>query len=191
MSPAEKTPVDYNDDPEQVARTFIAGTARVFTIAGAALLLSSCCLGMFGRGLIQPGQTPDNSLSLLDYFVGERLPATVMSIGLAVAVIGSLGMIASGMALSGELRRSGMLAMAVSGAVTLPWVVTSLILLMCPGHRLAAIPFALLAVGGTVLLLLAAHSSALLQDYPPMDRDQATQEALKAYQRRKELNRRF
>ena len=170
--------VSVEDDP----REFAVATGSLFLKVGAILLTLSCGLGLFGAAWMDGPPPPLGASSVSTRpFDADNLPATLYKMSVAVALVGSMGMIAAGWALQGEVRRAGETGLAVTGLMGLTFATFGVVLLIMTRAWLMGIIELLLAGGGAVLFALAAHSASVLRRYPqPKDRNTLAQEAIQA-----------
>jgi len=117
---------------------------------------------------------------------GLTLPGTMALLGVAISLLGGVGMVAAGVGLQGEKRYSGVVGMIVSGAMAFVYAgLVAYIWLSAIAWPASILPL-LLALLCAVLFLLAAHSASLLRRHPPpADYNVVTDEWIQAYRARR------
>lgn len=171
--------------PKQIAdaRAFLAGTGRMFSLAGLALMVVSGCIGLFGGGLLgRPAMPAENAAA---FFTPERLPFTLKCIGLLTAILGGLTMQAVGLALSAELGRGAWAGAVVCELMTLLWLVCGVMLTVREGNRVAGIVLIALGVLTVIPTLFSLRCIHLARLLPPVDRGRLGREAWEAYEKRR------
>lgn len=144
-------------------------------------MLFSCLVGLVGGDML--GRPKEPAKNVAEFFSAERRPFTIKAAGLFITFVGSLMLQAVGLAIGGELPRSGRAAIWSSLTITLLWCVCGIILLTTSGGRLAGAFFMVLALIGAALVLFSVRAKLLMDELPPVDRRKMVHEALDAYER--------
>lgn len=160
----EKLP-PAGDATEPSPRAFAALVGKAYIALGAMLSLGSCCFWSFSGSLID--KTPVRMNHLADLFTPEHLPTGLALLVFLTAFVGGMGILAAGVGLNGELRRSGYLAMFASGWPTVAWIVCGVVLYRASAPVGLILLSAALAVFGIILFVLALLAAGVLAAYPP------------------------
>lgn len=170
-------------------RAFAIGTGVVLQTAGILFVVGAfCCWGL--SSLVEkPAKVPETRW--MDYLAGDRLPAAALTLGIVVALVGGLGMLAAGVGLQGERPSSGWIASVVTGVTAaLYWVLCG-VLLVKVGSVVGAIATATLGAVMSCLFALSWRSASVLRRFPPpADQSVVTEEFLEEHRRAREERRR-
>jgi hypothetical protein len=160
---AEIEPADTDSEPHP--RAFV--TATGFALQGAGLVfLAVAAVYWLISGRVQ--KLADGRIDrLADYFATPNLGLTAITGLVLAAVCGGLAMITFGLGMQGEMRRSGIGAMVVAGAMTLIGVAAAAVFLAAgPDWMGSGVAAAWTLVSG-ILFLLAGNSTSILRRFPP------------------------
>ena len=182
------TPDQSRSDLSASPRAFVTATGYVMQGVGLVLVLGSCGIWPLLAKLERPAGPPPGQWR--EFLSGASLPAALITLAAFNSVVGGIGLIAAGVGLQGERKRSGRIAIAICSVVTAVYVVLGTLLIA----RTDAWGYSLLCVAGTaltgIMLLLAAHSSTVLSAHPPpADDSRLTQEVLEEYRRARDERR--
>lgn len=148
------------------ARKTVQAVGQAFQAVGALFVLGSCLVWVLSAWTFRAAKRPPSHW--LEYLSGEHLPAAALTVGIFTTLVGGIGLGAVGMGLQGERPTSGRAAVVVTTVLAgLYWGLFFLLLLAPAGSWLFALVAAVLAVGSTILISLAAHSADLLRRFPP------------------------
>ena len=166
-------------------RAFAVGTGLCCQAVGLVFLLGSCCVWSLSANVVEP--SPEPAERRTDDLVGDRLPAAVLMIGLAVTLVGGMALVAVGTGLQGERPSSGILAMVVTGLMTGVYAASAVLLIVHTGSVMKALAPVLPALATSILFLLAGYSASVLRRFPPPpDQSVATPEFLEACRQERE-----
>ncbi len=173
------------DTPEPSPLAFVTATGFVFQIVGLILAFGGCCLWSLSGKFEAPQATPVDEMA--DYVASTAVQLNTTSmVGLVVTFVAGIGLLATGMGLQGEHPSSGRTAMAVSGALAVAWWACAIAFGVIGGAYGRLLLAVLLAVGATLLFLLAGNSARLLRLHPPpADRSVVTDEFLEEQRQRR------
>jgi len=163
-------------------RAFAIRTGGLCQTVGLTFLFGACCLwSLSGRLVVQANQPAEH---WIDYLTGDRLPAAVLTLDVAVTLVGGLGLLAAGIGLYGEKRGSGTVAAVTAGAMSAVYWASCLAFALRTGSWASSLTAAAFGVVSTLLFLLSLHSAAILRKFPPSpDQNVVTDEFLERYQR--------
>ena len=177
------TPGDSFPSP----RAFAIGTGVAFQTIGSIYAFIAILAWAISAWILPRASGP--AAQWTDFLAHENLPAAMITILILVSFVGGLALIAAGVGLQGERRRSGIVAMTVSGLMVPCYVVVAIILLVALNRIFTAIGILVLALPAGVLFMLAGYSASILRKFPPPpDLNAATPELLEEF-RRKRLER--
>jgi len=146
-------------------RATAAAVGYLFQSVGLVFLFGACCFWSLSSHFVRPDRSPP--LRWIDHFLGDRLPAAVLTVGVIATLNGGLGLIGAGIGLHGEKRGSGAAAVAVTGLLTaVYWTIAIVLAVWGDSWRqcIAPVLFALVASG---LSVLALHAAAVMRKHPP------------------------
>ena len=168
-------------------RAFAIGTGVAFQTMGSIHAFIAILVWAISAWILPRASRP--AAQWTDFLERENLPAALITILVLVSLVGGLALIAAGVGLQGERRRSGTVAMIVCGLMVPCYVVVAIIYLLALGRLLTAIGVFALAIPGGFLFMLAGYSASILRRFPPPpDLNAATPELLEEF-RRKRLER--
>ncbi len=191
MSDAPKHSVGDSADaaPPASPRAFATTTGLVFQVVGIVYVLVAGGYWLVSGRVQTPVANPVDSLS--DYISHPQnilLAATTANI--LVAVAGGMAMVAFGVGLQGEQRRSGTGAMIVSAFVAMVGLITIVVYIVWGPAWLRAAVTAVHVVVASVLFLLAGQSASVLKRYPPPEDQSIVDDAwLEDYERQRRARR--
>ncbi len=161
-------------------RAFVVGTGFVCQSVGLVFAFGVCCFWSLTTYFVPP--EAGSHEHWMDNLTGDRLAAALVSIGVAVSLVGGLGLIGAGVGLQGEQSNSGRVAMAVTGVVGLTyWVLCALFVFKTDSWSGCVIS-AVFAATTTALFGLATHSATVLRRFPPPpDQNVVTDEFLERH----------
>ncbi len=182
-SPGEPTRAASDGSQREAAtspRAFAIGTGYLFQSVGIIFLLGGCCSWALIGYLVEQATVP--SAHWTGYFLTERMPAAVLTVCLAVTVIGGVGLVGVGIGLQGEQRGSGRAAVMLCCCMALVyWGATTLLAIGTDSwsYTLTAAAFGVVSI---LLLLLASRSASVLRRFPPpLDQHVVTDDDVTAY----------
>ena len=76
---------DAGSSPDS-PRAHVIATGHIFFSVGLVFLLGACCFWGFSSHVVRPADAP--AARWADYFSGDRLPAAMLTIGVATTLIG-------------------------------------------------------------------------------------------------------
>lgn len=151
--------------PEPSPRAPAIAIGYIFLSVGLIFSMSACCFWSFSSLVVDPVDAPPARWT--DYLSGDRLPAAVLAIGMATALIGGFGLIAVGIGLQGERAGSGRTAVVITALMSAVYWGCVLVLIIKQGAWGRSLIPAFFAIASTVLLSLAAHCASILRRFPP------------------------
>jgi hypothetical protein len=189
--PAESPPPSAspaNQGADARPRAFATATGFAFQVVGVVFLVVSTAYWFVSGRVQTPAATPINALA--DYFAREHLVLTA-STGLVLSGVGGgLAMIAFGLGLQGERRRSGIGAMIVAGALTVIGLAATAMYLFFGPYWLGAFVAVIWTAVSAVMFLLAGHSADTLRRHPPPEDQNVVDDAwIEAYHRKRRESR--
>ncbi len=177
-------PPTAHHDVSTSPRAFVSASGLVFQTVGAVFLLGACGFWSLS-GRIAPEATADVD-TWTDLLTREHAGIAAMSVGLLTTFLGGIALATVGLGLTGQTRRSGILAVIVSLVVTCVYAVIAGVLVLVAGLALPAVVSIAFALVCAVLFVLAAHSASLLKRYPPPpDQNKATKAFLDEHDRQR------
>ncbi len=162
---SDDTPHNPKRDDTPSPRAFATTTGFVCQIAGLAYFLTGAAY-WFVSGRVQD-PTPVRVDTVADFFNDANVTLTVTTINVLAAVAGGLAMVAFGIGLQGERRRSGVGAMIATGALSAIGTTSVIVYVAFAGAWIRAMFALLYTAANVVLFLLAGHSAAILKRHPP------------------------
>jgi len=156
----------------------------VFQTVGAVFLLGSCGFWSLS-GVIAPDATADVD-TWAALFTPAHAGAAALAAGLLTTFVGGAALATVGMGLTGQTRRSGVLATILALAMATAYAAIAVILVVHRGLCVAAAVATVFALVCVVLGALAVHSASLLRRFPPPpDQNKATKAFLQAHERKR------
>lgn len=174
---------DAGSSPDS-PRAHVIATGHIFFSVGLVFLLGACCFWGFSSHVVRPADEP--AARWADYFSGDRLPAAMLTIGVATTLIGGFGLVAVGVGLQGERPSSGPVAVVLTALMAIVYWGTCAVLIVKTGSWSYALTPAVFALASTVLFAVAVHCAAVLRRFPPPpDQNVVTDEFLEEYRKRR------
>lgn len=180
---------DHADDSgvDGAPHAHCLAAGRIFQAVGLIMLVTSGCVWLASGLILPPVSEPAEQWS--DYLSGPWAATALLTIVIVTACVGGLGLYGAGMGLTNERRSAGLIALCVTGLL-------SLIFLACAAGFafLADAPFTafvcgLLGLIAAALCLMAAHCAALLKRHPPPQHHEVTEAFLEQYRRERDQRR--
>jgi hypothetical protein len=169
--------------PDPASRSLARGSGYVFQAVGLALLLGGCCLGpLVGYFQGEQDLDPHTFVDWLRYSPPGQL---LTGINIIVSAMTGLALVVFGLGLHQERRGSGTGALIAAGALALNWWVTAIAAVLYAPSILRIAVSLLLAIGATLLFLLAGAARRELKLHPPPPDEPVTEEFLKQLERRR------
>lgn len=170
-----KSPDPSDDNAASPPRAFVTATGFVYQVAGAFYVAVAGGYWLISGRLQDEAPVP---IETVKQFVD---PANVLlaltTLNILVAVAAGLAMVAFGIGLQGERRRSGIGAMITTGLLAAV-ALTSAVLYALYGP--AWVPMVIVTLHGAVgmvLFLLAGHSAGILKRFPPPENQNVVDDA--------------
>lgn len=171
-------------DAPRYPRAFAQGTGFVFQIVGFILMAGGCCLASLS-GWIQ-GEQVRAPGSVVEWVRQSPPGQLIAAVNIVVTALAGLGLVVFGLGLHQERPGSGGGAVATTVVLTVSWwATTAAAILAAPSPTRIALNAAL-ALGATLLLVMALAARRELQVHPPPPDEPVTEEFLKQFERRRE-----
>lgn len=116
----------------------------------------------------------------MDDLTGDRLAEALLTIGVAVTLVGGIGLATAGIGLLGERPSSGRVAMIVTALTSLTyWVICALFLFKTDSWSGGLVSGTFAATTSALFALAARSATVLRQHPPPPDQNVVTDEFLR------------
>ncbi len=182
--PANPPAPEPGASDKPLPRAFVSASGLVFQTVGAVFLLGSCGFWSLS-GRIAPEATADVE-TWTGLLTREHAGVAALAAGLLTTFLGGIALATVGMGLTGQTRRSGVIAVVVTLPMTAAYATITGIFAMNDGASLSAIVSGVFAMVSAVLFALAAHSASLLKRFPPpTDQNKATKAFLDEHERQR------
>ncbi len=154
-----------DSDTQSSPRAFANTTGVVYQIAGMGYFLGGGGY-WFISGRVQ-GRSAVRVETLGDDLDEANILLSITTANVLAAVVGGLAMMALGVGLLGDRRRSATGAMIASGLLAVINLAGAVLYVVFGPAWLRMVVVAFLGACNTVLFLLAGHSAAVLREHPP------------------------
>ena len=161
---APKTP-DAQEADSPSPRAFAIATGFVFQSVGMMSVLGVCCFWSLTTYFVPPDA--GSGTHWMENLSGERLASALVTIGVAVSLVGGMGLIGVGVGLQAEQPSSGWAAMIVTSILAMTYWVVCALFVFKVGSWSGGIVSGLFAAAITVLFALSTHSAGILRRFPP------------------------